>query len=54
MEFEFTVGDMSAINKLEKRRGDILNVKSPGLLRIINRLRFDDLWPCNQVDIYRI
>jgi len=51
MEFEFSVGDISAINKLEKRKDDMINVKSPGLLRIINRLRFDDLWPCNQVEL---
>jgi cleavage stimulation factor subunit 3 len=53
MEFEFMCGDIQAVLKLEKRKEDaLLEGSEPSLMRVIQRLRYEELWPCSQAELH--
>jgi len=53
MEFEFMCGDIQAVLKLEKRKEDaLMEGTEPSLMRVIQRLRYGELWPCSQTELH--
>ena len=53
MEFEFMCGDIQAVLKLEKRKEEALGEGAEGsLMRVIQRLRYEELWPCTQMELH--
>jgi len=48
LEFEYMYGDLATIMKIEKRKSEAFpSADTTGILAIVNRHRFQDLWPCD-------
>jgi len=48
LEFEYVCGDADTVSRLEKRRAEAYRMEDTnGILALVNRHRYEDLWPCD-------
>jgi cleavage stimulation factor subunit 3 len=53
LKFEMLVGNLDAMTKVEKRRSQMYPEMDPsGILAVVQRYRFLDLWPCSTEDLH--
>ena len=49
LEFEYACGDANTVAHLERRRAEVYPLDDQnGILALVNRHRYEDLWPCDK------
>ncbi len=52
LQFEYSYGDLSSIIKIESRKSKLYpEADSSGILPLVNRFRYLNLWPCNNAEL---
>ena len=51
LQFEYNYGDLTSISKIEARKSKVYGTLETGILNVVNRFRYFDLWPCSIADL---
>mgnify|MGYP003644552739 CR=1 FL=1 len=51
VDFEFLCGDIQAVNRIEQRKESVAARNESGMMQMIYRYKYDDLWPCTPTEM---